>query len=270
IDEVLHNFFPEDCESDEQIRHDSLFNSTTANDPPFTLHEIDAVVCKLILKKSPGPDSVPNEVVKKFHQMYTHLLLKVFNSCLRLNTFPRCWKRARIILIPKNNDVRFPRLDNLRCISLLSSLGKCLEKLIVNKVTWHLHQNNYFNSSQFGFMPQKCTEDALMRLFEIILNGKKRKLFTTLVFLDIKGAFDNAWWPAILSLLRSANIPGNLFSIISSFLKDRTATLSLGHCSKERPLQKGCPQGSVSDLYSGISLSITYWTKFQLSLVVKR
>ncbi|GBL85043.1 hypothetical protein AVEN_221281-1 [Araneus ventricosus] len=95
-------------------------------------------------------------------------------------------------------------------------------------------------------MPQKCTEDALMRLFEFILNGKKRKHFTTFVFLDIKGAFDNAWWPAILSLLRSANIPGNLLAVISSFLKDRTATLSLGHCSKERPLQKGCTQGSVS------------------------
>ncbi|GBM26655.1 hypothetical protein AVEN_15461-1 [Araneus ventricosus] len=95
-------------------------------------------------------------------------------------------------------------------------------------------------------MPQKCTEDVLMRLFEIILNGKKRKLFTTLVFLDIKGAFDNAWWPAILSPFRSANIPSNLFSVISSFLKERTATSSLDHCSKERPLQKGYPQGSVS------------------------
>ncbi|GBN02116.1 hypothetical protein AVEN_191268-1 [Araneus ventricosus] len=198
IDEVLYNSFPEDCESydkdcHKQISRDSLFNCTTANDPPLTLHEIDAVVCKLKLKKSPGPDSIPNEVAKKLLQMYPHLLLKVFNSFLRLKIFPRCWKKARIILIPKNNDVRFPRLDNLRCISLLSSLSKCLEKLIVNKVTWNMHKNNYFNSSQFGFMPQKCTEDALMRLFEIILNGKKRKLFTTLVFLDIKGAFDNAW-----------------------------------------------------------------------------
>ncbi|GBL91709.1 hypothetical protein AVEN_71354-1 [Araneus ventricosus] len=67
-----------------------------------------------------------------------------------------------------------------------------------------------------------------------------------MLLFNIKGAFDNAWWPAILSLLRSANIPGNLFAVISSFLKDRTATLSLGHCSKERPLQKGYPQGSVS------------------------
>ncbi|GFW80382.1 putative 115 kDa protein in type-1 retrotransposable element R1DM [Trichonephila clavipes] len=67
-----------------------------------------------------------------------------------------------------------------------------------------------------------------------------------MVFLDIKGAFDNAWWPGILSLLKRSNIPGNLFAIISSFLKDRSVTLSLGHFSKEKFLNKGCSQGSVS------------------------
>ncbi|GFW25447.1 retrovirus-related Pol polyprotein from type-1 retrotransposable element R1 4 [Trichonephila clavipes] len=55
--------------------------------------------------------------------MYPDLFLTVFNSCLRLKTFPRCWKNAKIILIPKVNDVRVPKLDNLRCISLLSTLG---------------------------------------------------------------------------------------------------------------------------------------------------
>ncbi|GFU28279.1 reverse transcriptase domain-containing protein [Trichonephila clavipes] len=95
-------------------------------------------------------------------------------------------------------------------------------------------------------MPHKCTEDALVKLNEIVLKGKKRKLHTVLVYLDIKSAFDNAWWPGILSLLKRSTIPGNLFAVISSFLKDRSVTLSLGHSSKEKFLNKGCPQGSVS------------------------
>ncbi|GFY70850.1 RNA-directed DNA polymerase from mobile element jockey [Trichonephila inaurata madagascariensis] len=100
--------------------------------------------------------------------MYPDLFLIVFNSCLRLKTFPRCWKKARIILIPKVNDVRVPNLDNLRCISLLSTLGKCFERLIINRVAWRLYKDNYFNKNQFGFMPQKCTEDALVKLNEIV------------------------------------------------------------------------------------------------------
>ncbi|GFX10829.1 RNA-directed DNA polymerase from mobile element jockey [Trichonephila clavipes] len=178
--------------------------------------------------------------------MYPDLFLTVFNSCLRLKTFPCCWKKARIILIPKVNDVRIPKLDNLRCISLLSTLGKFFERLIINRVAWRLYKDNCFNKNQFGFMPQKCTEDTLVKLNEIVLKGKERNLHTILVFLDIKGAFDTAWWPGILSLLKRSNIPGNLFAVISSFLKDRSVTLSLGHSSKEKFLNKGCPQGSVS------------------------
>ncbi|GFW85747.1 RNase H domain-containing protein [Trichonephila clavipes] len=55
--------------------------------------------------------------------MYPDLFLTVLKSCLSLKTCPRCLKKARIILIPNVNDVRVPKLDNLRCISLLSTLG---------------------------------------------------------------------------------------------------------------------------------------------------
>ncbi|GFT99593.1 RNA-directed DNA polymerase from mobile element jockey [Trichonephila clavipes] len=203
--------------------------------------------------------------------MYPDLFLTDFNSCLRLKTFPRCWKNARIILIPKVNDVRVPKLDNLRCISLLSTLGKCFERLIINRVACRFYKDNYFNKKQFGFMPQKCTEDALMELNEIVLKGKKRNISRILVFLDTKGAFDNAWWPGILSLLKRLNIPGNLFAVISSFLKDRSVTLSSGRSSKEKFLTKECPQGSVSGPFLWNVIINDYLEKISwLSLPVKR
>ncbi|GFT44410.1 retrovirus-related Pol polyprotein from type-1 retrotransposable element R1 [Trichonephila clavipes] len=224
INEVLFHSFPDDCENEDDDCHKEIRSDTSVtDDPPFTIHEINAVINKLKLKKAPDLDSIPNEVVKKLHEMYPDLFLTVFNSCLRLKTFPRCWKEARIIQIPKVNDVRVPKLDNLRCNSLLSTLGKRFERLIINRVAWRLYKDNYFNKNQFGFMPHKF-----------------------LVFLDIKSAFDNAWWPGILSLLKRSSIPGNLFAVIFRFLKDRSVTLSLGHFSKEKFLNKGCPQGSVS------------------------
>ncbi|GBM97759.1 hypothetical protein AVEN_144339-1 [Araneus ventricosus] len=49
IDEVLCNSFPEDCENNDkdchkQIRYDSLFNSTTANDPPLLFMKLMLVL----------------------------------------------------------------------------------------------------------------------------------------------------------------------------------------------------------------------------------
>ncbi|GFT75659.1 reverse transcriptase domain-containing protein [Trichonephila clavipes] len=129
INEVLFHSFPDDCENDDddchkEILSDALINTTVTDDSPFTIHGINAVINKLKLKKAPGLHSIANEVFKKLHEMYPDLFLAVFNSCLPLKTFPRCWKKARIILIPKVNDVRVPKLDNLRCISFLSTLDK--------------------------------------------------------------------------------------------------------------------------------------------------
>ncbi|GFU99451.1 reverse transcriptase domain-containing protein [Trichonephila clavipes] len=105
-----------------------------------------------------------------------------------------------------------------------------------------------------------------MKLFK----REKRNLHTVLVFLDIKSAFDNAWWPGILSLLKISSIPGNLFAVIPSFLKDRSVTLSLGHSSKEKFLNKGCPQGSVSGPFLWNVIINDFLEKSWLFLPVKR
>ncbi|GFY21991.1 RNA-directed DNA polymerase from mobile element jockey [Trichonephila clavipes] len=160
--------------------------------------------------------------------------------------FPRIWKLAQVILIPKVNEFRVPHLDNLRCISLLPALGKCLEKLFVNRISWYLRRGDILSSDQYGFTPHKSTEDALLRLNEIVKRGKKKHLHSILISLDIKGAFDNAWWPCILNLLKKAEIPINIFSLVADFLNDRVAKMQLGSTSAIRCLERGCPQGSVS------------------------
>ncbi|KAF8774607.1 putative 115 kDa protein in type-1 like protein [Argiope bruennichi] len=227
-------------------RTKALENYSSSLDPLFTTAEIDGVINSLKLNKSPGPDCIQNETLKRIHLMFPCFFSKLFNACLQLSTFPRSWKRANIFLIPKNNDFRGPHLDNLRCISLLPTIGKCLEKLIVNRISWFLHSKKLLNETQFGFTPQKCCEDALLYLKDVVDKGKKKNMLTILIFLDIKGAFDHAWWPVILVLLKNFAIPSNIFHLVRDFLNDRSAFLTLGRVSVSRSLQRGCPQGSVS------------------------
>jgi len=53
------------------------------------------------------------------------------------------------------------------------------------------------NNNQFGFTPQRCNIDAAMALKNFVI-GLAAGDVTVLISLDIKGAFDAAWWPAIL------------------------------------------------------------------------
>ncbi|GBN22749.1 hypothetical protein AVEN_38017-1 [Araneus ventricosus] len=93
---------------------------------------------------------------------------------------------------------------------------------------------------------QKSTEDTLIKHCNILFDGRQKKLVTTLIFLDIKGAFDNAWWPSILSILKETGIPENMLHLLKSFLSERTAGLALGPSRQTFPSEKGCPLGSVS------------------------
>ena len=64
-----------------------------------------------------------------------------------------------------------------------------------------------------------------------------------LVSLDVKGAFDAAWWPSILKT-QEFKCPKNLYDLTESYFVNRTATMSTNSTQLEREVSKGCPQGS--------------------------
>lgn len=65
------------------------------------------------------------------------------------------------------------------------------------------------------------------------------------LFLDISGAFDNAWWPGILYYLRSHGCPSGLMIVLQSYLKDRRVDFEWEGARVEKSLTKGSPQGSI-------------------------
>jgi hypothetical protein len=69
-------------------------------------------------------------------------------------------------------------------------------------------------------------------------------LFATL-FVDISGAFDNVWWPAMIMALRQANIPDYLIALIKSYVTNRKVIYKQGSLELRKECTKGCPQGSV-------------------------
>ena len=64
--------------------------------------------------------------------------------------------------------------------------------------------------------------------------------------LDVKGAFDAAWWPAILRELREAKCPRNLYHLAQDYFKERRAVMLINNRKLENSVTKGCPQRSCS------------------------
>jgi len=52
------------------------------------------------------------------------------------------------------------------------------------------------NYNQFGFTPKKSAIDAALAVKEYLEEGISHGHIAILVTLDVKGAFDAAWWPS--------------------------------------------------------------------------
>jgi len=65
------------------------------------------------------------------------------------------------------------------------------------------------NQDQFGFTPKKNAIDAALAVKEYIEEGLRERHITIFVSIDVKGAFDAAWWPNILKTYKNFNVRKN-------------------------------------------------------------
>ena len=110
-------------------------------------------------------------------------------------------------------------------ISLLNVGGKVFEKLLIDRINHHVFSNRLLNENRYGFLPQKSTVDAALAVKSFIRENLQQKNCVVLVGFDVRGAFDAAWWPCILSNLRDLQCPKNLYDLALNYFRDRVASL---------------------------------------------
>jgi hypothetical protein len=100
---------------------------------------VQKLIKSLKLRKACGIDGIPNECLRHLPRIPLVHLTHLFNHCIRLLHFPKSWKEAKVITLPKpGKDPKFPQ--NLRPISLLSTTGKLFEKVILKIVQRHTEE----------------------------------------------------------------------------------------------------------------------------------
>jgi len=85
-----------------------------------------------------------------------------------------------------------------------------LEKVLLNRIMHYMHSHNLLSQNQYGFTPQTSTVDAVMDLKDYVQRSMKEEQYVALISLNVKAAFDAAWWPGILFSLRTLKCQRNL------------------------------------------------------------
>lgn len=244
---LLNRLLPDNNNNDTSQIHNQRNRDYMAIVPTLreaeevTTEELNEIIGNLKNKKAPGLDQLRSTLVKKIHLCVGPVIRRIYNACLDICYFPRSWKKGNLVVLLKNPEKEVGDIGNYRPITLLPEYGKILEKLIksrLSKATEPLHSDN-----QYGFIRGRSTTDAIRKYVRNVA-GTTSKYCAT-IFVDIKGAFDNVWWPGIIFRLRQKNTPNHLVAIIKSYLEERKVIFCQGMNKVEKTCTKGCPQGSV-------------------------
>jgi hypothetical protein len=260
---MLEHFTPEDKEEDDTELHklaraQALEPADTDDDIDFTVEESRNAVASMDNKKAPGEDGITGEVYKSAFEVFPRYITAMYNGCLRRGVFPKRWKSAKLIPIVKPGKENSDEVSTFRPISLLNTGGKVLEKLLINRINHHVFTHDIMNKNQYGFTPQRSTTDAAMAVKGFVEEGLAAGEIIVLISLDVKGAFDAAWWPSILNGLKAYNCPKNLYNLSKSYFSQRSAVLSSNNASIQRTVTKGVPKDPVAGQGTGTSYTIPY------------
>ena len=126
------------------------------------------------ISKSPGPDSLPYDIIRNLSGDQFLSLLDFYNYIFQTG-FPHQWRMGLIVPIAKPNKIATSKLS-FRSITLTNCLCKLMGKVLNKRLQHTLESTQHFSPFQSGFRASHCTYDGLIRYHhsanDALRNGK--------------------------------------------------------------------------------------------------
>jgi hypothetical protein len=119
-------------------------------------NEIKDAVWRIGPKKTPGSDGLTAAIIRMAWPVVKQQLTHLYKRCLENSIFPSCWKDADVIVLLKSKDKDPMEPKSYRPVSLLPTLAKVLETLIINRLKGEI--SDYLSKDQHGFTLQRASD----------------------------------------------------------------------------------------------------------------
>ena len=211
---------------------------------PVTEIEVLSTINSIKKGNSSGPDGLSPNLIKHIKSHIISPLAYLINMSFQDGTFPKILKTSKVIPIFKKGSPT--SASNYRPISLLSCIGKILEKVMSSRINKFFDKHGVFCNSQYGFRKAHSTVHAVIDSVNTVNTALAQNNHVLGIFCDLEKAFDCVNHQILLTKLNHYGVRGVALKWFESYLNGRLQfTYVNGTCSSTESVLCGVPQGSV-------------------------
>jgi hypothetical protein len=212
-----------------------------------TKEEVAEVLEHLPPGKAPGPDGIPNEILKALAQEISEGLAYGISTAFARGELPSRYKESVTIALRKEGKKDYSLPSSYRPIALENTLAKVVEKVLANRLVHAAERYTLLPWTQMGARKQRSTMSAIGLLTSCVQTAWHAKpgSVVSMLSLDLAGAYDNVPHDKLLEILRGKRLPEWMIKAIACFTQGRRTRIAYtGFESDWIYTCTGIPQGS--------------------------
>ena len=253
--EILNSYFSSVFTrgaSDLNVDVSKIPDVAPMDDITINATEIRQEIENLDTSKATGPDEIPALILQEFSNFFVPILEIIFKRSYDEGWVPQMMKVANITPIYKAGDKKEP--GNYRPVSITPIIAKLFERIIKKHIETHIADNRLISEFQHGFRKNKSTSTNLIQFTNDICNLASETKSISIIYTDLKKAFDSVPHDLLILKLRKYGITGKTIRWLMHFLTLRHQQVCVGDAvSTTSVVESGVPQGGA---LSGLLFSL--------------
>ena len=216
--------------------------SNPGADRLITAEHVARMIPELNRDASPGPDGVTAEhLVYGSSPELLRTLAALLTACLDQMCVPTNFTCSTVVPLIKKNGLDPDCPDNYRPISLVSTVSKLLELILLDEIDGSFRPSDL----QFGFLCHRGTREASMLVQETAQHYLSRKSPLFVANLDARKCFDRLWHAAVL-LRASDHLSRRSWALLAFWYTHLTARVRFGGVLSDAfAVRRGVRQGAL-------------------------
>ncbi len=141
--------------------------------------------------KAGGPDGIKPLVLKNLPLNFVGRIQAIYIASFFSGYIPACWRRSKVVFIPKPGRADYSKSKTFRLITLTSFLFQTMGRVVLRHLETAHNVHDRLNVNRHAFQKGLSCDSALSDMVDGIESSILCNQYALGIFLDIKRAFDN-------------------------------------------------------------------------------